>query len=288
MPGRQTDLARAEALYLAKLQKSFALVEVVPRDGDCLVRNAAIFAALVRALITGDAGDLVAELLAAAMKVPSPGASMLRAQIVRALRKRAADPNDDMAQRIDSAVAEVVDRRAVVDGTTVRLQQRLADAIAVAGTSGLTPCAMRELYLEVMGEPGTFLELEALQALPPIVDSSVDLYHVGDIIPALLKGMAALPVPSRRFSTGNAPSSGPHSLVPDLRMQIYLSMNERHFYLMLPRSSPLAHLLSEVQQRMKPRLHPQPSASPRQGAQGGAQSLSSAPSSGQGAQSLCL
>ena len=198
------------------------------------------------------------------------------AQIVRALRKRAADLNDDMAQRIDSAVAEVVDHRAVVNGTTMRLQQRLADAIAVSGTRGLTPSVTRELYLEVMGDPGTFLELEALQALPTIVASSVELYRVGDI-PALLKGMAALPVPSRRFSTGNAQSSGPHSLMRDLRMQIYLSMNEKHFYLMLPRSSPLAHLLSEVQQRMKPRLHPQPSASPRQGAQVSLPLIESAP-----------
>ena len=68
MPCRQTDLARAEALYQAKLQQSFALVDVVPRDGDCLVRNAAIYRALVRALVEGDDGDLVAELLATAMK----------------------------------------------------------------------------------------------------------------------------------------------------------------------------------------------------------------------------
>ena len=266
MPCRQTNLARAEALYRAKLKQSFTLIDVVPRDGDCLVRNAAIFAALVRALIAGDAGDLVAELLAAAMKVPSPGAPMMRARIVRALRKRAADLNDDMGQIIDSAIAEVVDNRAVVNGTTMRLQQRLADAIAVAGTSRLTASVKREVWLEVMGGTGTFLELEALEALPKIVASSVELYHVGDI-PAMLKGMAALPLPERRFITGSAPSSGPFSLVRDLRMQIYHSMNEKHFYLILPNSSPLAHLLLEVQQRMKPRLHPQPSASPRQGAQ---------------------
>lgn len=40
VPCRQTDLAQAEALYKAKLQQSFTLVDVVPRDGDCLVRNA--------------------------------------------------------------------------------------------------------------------------------------------------------------------------------------------------------------------------------------------------------
>ena len=215
MPGRQTDLARAEALYKAKLQETFTLVDVVPRDGDCLVRNGAIFAALLHARITGDDGDLVAELLAAARKVPSPGAAMMRARTVRALRKRAADRNDDMAQSIDSAIAEVVDDRAAVNGTTMRLKQRLADAIAVAGTSGLTSSVKREVWLEVMGEPGTFLELEAIQALPTIVASSVELYHVGDI-PETLKGMAAPLVPSRRFITGKAPSSGPHSLVHDL------------------------------------------------------------------------
>ena len=265
MPGRQTDLVRAEALFKAGLQEFFTLVEVVPRDGDCLVRNGAIFVALRHAIITGDEGDLVAELRAAAMKVPSPGAPMIRAQIVCALRKRAADPNDYMAQRIDSAVAEVLDDRAAVNGTTVRLKQRLADAIAVAGTSGLTSSAAREVWLDVMEESGTFLELEAIEALPTIVASNLELYHVGDI-PETLKGMAAPLVPSRRFITEKAPSSGPHSLVHDLVMQIYLSMDEKHFYLVLPYSSPLAHLLSEVQQRMKPWLHPQPSARPRQGA----------------------
>ena len=116
-------MAEAEALYKARLQRDHIVLDIIPRDGDCLPRSSALFTSLRTALLaegTGAGLDCVtAELQLAKMNGPSPLAGEVRGQIVQGLAKRASDPSDPIGQNIDGAMAEVVNNRAMQNGTTM-------------------------------------------------------------------------------------------------------------------------------------------------------------------------
>ena len=99
----------------------------------------------------------------------------------------------------------------------------------------LTVEEKRGIWLEVMSQPGIFLEREALELLPHIVGSDVQLYCVTDM-DAELAGCHAALCPAESFIFEMFQGSiileqfqGSIILEHELPMQLYFSINEKHF-----------------------------------------------------------